>query len=201
MATQSGRFGGQYRLVITETGTDGNRYTLRVTCPESTGLSGEHTLWTGEYEQATKLMDFCQQHDARVFDAVRGLYFEGDPTQLLQLVEEAKTSPVARARRRVAVALEVTTDILEGEDAIETTTQRLTAAARMCSLPVNSILGRFVGQVEPKQEPVGLEYCVLQIENAVKTLGNEHGVNGENAMQMLKRALFPQPEEASDGPQ
>lgn len=168
MATQaSGKFGGQYRLIGGPNIASEGKYTLRVSCPESTGLVGEHTLWTGDYEAATKLMDYCQQHDALVFDAVRSLYFEGDPTQLLQLVADAHASPVARARRRVVVDLSIITDILESENAIENVTQRMAAAAKMCGLSLSSIVSYYKGQIEPPPQAVGIEFCISAVEQAL----------------------------------
>lgn len=132
MTTASaGRLGGQYRVELI---TD-DRYKV---------LGFLHnqwcTLWTGtNYEFATKLMDYCAGHDGQAQTAMQSLHFEGDPTALIQLIDDAAKDQDAKPRKRVSVVAFLDTDVLESENAITLVSQRLAAALGMAGVTVTQL--------------------------------------------------------------
>lgn len=174
MTTVQGRLGSQYSLLRLDDGeqaTGDERYRLQI---QLTMFPVPVTLWSGDYTTATKIMDFCQQHDGLAIDAAQKLYSLGDPTALLDLVEQAKNDPQARARRRVGVTLTVETDVLESEDAVIDVSQRMSAAARMCGITVRSmtcnyetpITDRIINGVE--ETTVGIAFCWKAVISALQ---------------------------------
>lgn len=157
--TVTGRLGGQYALEITED----QRYRVRGTTPQTSGV---HTLFSGDYETATRILDYCQQHDGLAQEAIRQLFYNGDPTAMLGLVEAAKVDPATRGRKRVALYINIETDILESEDAIANITQQASAALKMCAVTVRSIEANYIGQVEPPRG-IGIDFCINAIEQAL----------------------------------
>jgi hypothetical protein len=166
MTTLVGRLGSQYSLsaVVDQPG-DAERFRLQLA---NQIFNNPITLWTGEYSMATKIMDFCQQHDGLAIDAAQKLYGLGDPTALLDLVEQAKTDPQARARKRVTVGMEIQTDILESEDAIIDVSQRMSAAARMCGVSVKSMTCDYSNDDPSLVTEVGIAYCWKSVEKALE---------------------------------
>lgn len=128
---QRGRIGGQYMLEL----MPDNRYRV------SGMLYNEHkvTIFTGAYEEATKVLDYCAMRDGQAQAAMQMLYIEGDPTDLMQLAEDAKNSTEARTRRRIAITVEVETDVLEGENSLNIATQQVGAALRMVGMRTNYV--------------------------------------------------------------
>jgi hypothetical protein len=165
MTTVQGRLGSQYSLLRLDDGeqaTGDERYSLKV---QLQLFPTPVTLWSGDYTTATKIMDFCQQHDGLAVDAAQKLYALGDPTALLDLVEQAKADPLARARRRVGVRLSVETDVLESEDAIVDVSQRMAAAARMCAVVVRSMTCNYE---TPAIDKTGIAFCWKAVAQAVE---------------------------------
>jgi hypothetical protein len=126
----SGRLGGQYILRCV---TD-DIYSVA-------GLShGDfRQFWKGEYERATKLMDYCASHDGEAQTALHALYFEADPEPLTTLLDKAWADQEAKPRRRVHVWVRVVTDVLESENAIENVTQRVSQAAGLAGLVITQL--------------------------------------------------------------
>lgn len=145
MSTQlSGRVGGQYSV----TQVSESKFQVK-------GFLYDHwhTIWTGDdYRFATKLLDYCASNDGRAQHAMQQLFFQGDPTAMLELIELAKVDPVARERRRVGVTLEIETDILVGEGAIEVSVQQITAAARMCGFRTTEVKGFYTDEGERERD-------------------------------------------------
>lgn len=194
--TVTGRLGGQYALEITED----QRYRVRGTTPQTSGV---HTLFSGDYETATKILDYCQQHDGLAQEAIRQLFYNGDPTAMLGLVEAAKADPTVRGRRRVNLYANIETDVLEGEDAIGDTTQQIAAALKMCRVTVRHVECGYIGQVESSGPAVGLEYCFKMIEQA---LFLKHPAASEDAkrqahalLEELRLSVFGEPFDLEEG--
>jgi hypothetical protein len=129
--TLSGRVGGQYSLEL----VSDNRYRV------SGSLFNEHkvTIFTGDYDIGTKILDYCVIHDGEAQTAMQKLYIEGDPTMLTELHEHAKASTEARTRRRIGLTVEIETDVLEGENSIAIATNRLSAACVVAGMRVGLI--------------------------------------------------------------
>jgi hypothetical protein len=174
MTTVQGRLGSQYTLsaIDTDQPGDAERYRLQV---QLQIFPLPVTLWSGDYTTATKIMDFCQQHDGLAIDAAQKLYALGDPTALLELITQAVSDPLARARRRVGINLAIETDVLESEDAIVDVSQRMTAAARMCGVTVRGLTCDYNPLLEPGKiipvEPIGVEYCWKSVVQALQIKG------------------------------
>jgi hypothetical protein len=186
----TGRLGGQYSLSI----TDDQKYRVQGQTPQTSGV---HTLYKGDYEVATRLLDFCQQHDGLAQEAIWQLFFNGDPTAMLDLIEHAKNDPSVRGRRRVALYINLETDVLEDEDAITVTNQKVSAALRMCGVTVRSLESGYIGQVQPEVPVVGLAYCFEMVEKALisRVDDEESAKEIESTMKKLRRqAGFIQPE-------
>jgi hypothetical protein len=116
---QPGKLGGQYAVSLV---TDDVYKVAGL-------LHGElRTIWKGEYEFATKLMSYCAEHDDEAQNAIHQMYFEADPTPLTELFDHARENREARPRKRVAVLVEVETDVLESENAIENVSTRIATA-------------------------------------------------------------------------
>lgn len=155
-----GRLGGQYSLLAIEDG----RYKVQ---GQTQQTSGVHTLFTGDFEVASRLLDYCQQHDGLAQQAIQDLFYKGDPTMLLQLVEAAKSDPTVKGRKRVALVVSIETDVFEEEDAITLTSQRVSAALRSCGVTVRDLACHYMRQVEPVQPAIGLDYCFKMVEQAL----------------------------------
>lgn len=184
--TVTGRLGGQYALEITED----QRYRVRGTTPQTSGV---HTLFSGDYETATRILDYCQQHDGLAQEAIRQLFYNGDPTAMLGLVEAAKVDPATRGRKRVALYINIETDILESEDAIANITQQTSAALKMCAVTVRSIEANYIGQVEPPKG-VGMEFIINTLEQAFMM----KKLDGRGILEPLKKLFLPAESEPFD---
>jgi hypothetical protein len=138
--TLHGRIGGQYNLALAGEG----KYRV-----QGRSFGNMVTLFTGDYEQATKILDYCVIEDGEAQVAMQHLYFNGDPTKMLELVDHAKASKAARARRRVCVTVEIETDTLEGENAVAIATERLTYACQLAQSRVTLIQGFYSMPDEP----------------------------------------------------
>jgi hypothetical protein len=183
----TGRLGGQYSLSI----TDDQKYRVQGQTPQTSGV---HTLYKGDYEVATRLLDYCQQHDGLAQEAIRQLFFNGDPTHMLGLVEAAKADTSVRGRRRVAIYANIETDVLEDEDAITLTNQKVSAALRICGVTVRSLESGYVGQTEPPQG-VGVDFIFSTLEQMFQM----KGVDGSVVMESLKKIFLPQPFDMEEG--
>jgi hypothetical protein len=204
MTTVQGRLGSQYSLLRLDDGeqaTGDERYSLKV---QLQLFPTPVTLWSGDYTTATKIMDFCQQHDGLAVDAAQKLYALGDPTALLDLVEQAKVDSLARARRRVGLTLNIETDVLESEDAIVDVSQRMSAAARMCGVVVRQLACHYETPVTDslinsvEQTTIGIDFCwkqvvkaigiksnhnpSIKISKAVLTINNELGISTDDEL-------------------
>ncbi len=103
-------------------------------------LHGEYrTIYKGDYEFATKLMDYCVANDAEAQNAIQAIYFEADPTPLTELINRAQEDKVAKPRRRVQVWVRVATDVLESENAIDLVTTRMSQAAGLAGLVITQL--------------------------------------------------------------
>lgn len=142
MSTQtSGRLGGQYKVDLV---TD-DRYRVQGFLHNSW-----HTIWTGDYEFATKLLSFCTSHDGTTQTAMQALFFEGDPTRMMELIENARLDVDAKPRKRVAMVAFIETDILESENAITLVSQRISAALALSGLNVTQLNVHYQSELVPE---------------------------------------------------
>lgn len=128
----------------TITGKLGGQYILRCVTDDIYSVAGlSHgdfrSFWKGEYERATKLMDYCALHDGEAQNALHALYFEADPEPLTTLLDRAWADQEAKPRRRVHVWVRVVTDVLESENAIENVTQRVSQSAGLAGLVITQL--------------------------------------------------------------
>lgn len=189
MNTVKGKLGGQYLMVVSE---DGEKYIVKAQYQDIPGgYSGTHTIFSGDYSTATKLIDYCAQHDGATQVAVKELFYQGDPTSLISLIETAKADPTARARRRVAVQCTVETDILESEDAITSVSQRAAAAFHWCGVTVRQLEVQYVGGLP---QGVGIDFCLNAVEQALMIKGlAQEGMLVWEAYRLLRNELVGQP--------
>lgn len=139
MTTLSGRIGGQYNLSLV--GEDKYRVQGRI-------AGNMVTMFTGEYALCSKVMDFAVLNDARAQTALQALFSEGDPTDMILFVDEALTSQIARSRRRVAMVVEIETDVLEGENSIALVNERMSAACQVAGVRVALIQASYIDPQE-----------------------------------------------------
>lgn len=126
----AGRLGGQYSVTCL---TD-DVYIVQGL------LHGKlHTIFKGEYEFATKLMDYCTKHDDEAQNAIHALYFDANPTPVTNLFEHAREDKEAKPRKRVEVWVRVATDVLESENAIELVGSRISQVAGMAGLVITQL--------------------------------------------------------------
>lgn len=126
----SGKLGGQYSVTCL---TD-DVYVVQGL------LHGKlHTIFKGEYEFATKLMDYCSQHDDEAQKAIHELYYEANPALVSELFDHARTDVKAKPRKRVEVWVRVATDVLESENAIELVSSRVSQVAGMAGLVITQL--------------------------------------------------------------
>lgn len=138
----SGRLGGQYALTLV---TDD---IFRV----SGQLHGKsHTIGSGSYEWTTKLLDYCAHHDGQTQEALNALYFEGDPTLMIKLHEDAQKDEEARPRRRVSLVVFIETDVLESENAIGLVTERVGAVLGLAGVTVTQLNVHYTQELMPEE--------------------------------------------------
>jgi hypothetical protein len=127
----AGRLGGQYSVsAIGEPDT----YIVQGL------LHGKlHTIFKGDYEFATKLMDYCTKHDDEAQNAIHALYFDANPTPVTELFDHAREDREAKPRKRVEVWVRVATDVLESENAIELVGSRISQVAGMAGLVITQL--------------------------------------------------------------
>lgn len=136
----------------------GGQYILRCITDDIYSVAGlSHgdfrSFWKGEYERATKLMDYCALHDGEAQTALHALYFEADPEPLTTLLDRAWADQEAKPRRRVHVWVRVVTDVLESENAIENVTQKVSAVAGMAGLVITQLECYYADPNEPFVKP------------------------------------------------
>lgn len=155
------------------TGKLGGQYILRCVTDDIYSVAGlSHgdfrSFWKGEYERATKLMDYCALHDGEAQTALHALYFEADPEPLTTLLDRAWADQEAKPRRRVHVWVRVVTDVLESENAIENVTQRVSQAAGLAGLVITQLecyyadanekfVAPFIDGPQPNREPLEID--------------------------------------------
>lgn len=126
----AGKLGGQYSVRLV---TD-DIYVVQGL------LHGQlHTIFKGDYEFATKLMDYCAKHDDEAQAAIHDLYYDANPTKMIQVHENAQQDQEAKPRRRVECWVRVATDVLESENAIEQVGTRISQVAGMAGLVITQL--------------------------------------------------------------
>lgn len=98
-----------------------------------------HTIYKGDYEFSTKLMDYCAKHDDEAQAAIHDLYYEASPNKITDLFDHAREDKEAKPRRRVEVWVRVATDVLESENAIEQVGSRISQVAGMAGLVITQL--------------------------------------------------------------
>lgn len=148
-----------------------------------------HTIYKGEYEFTTKLMDYCAQHDDEAQAAIHDLYYEGDPTKITELFDHARTDEKAKPRKRVEVWVRVATDVLESENAIELVSSRISQVTGMAGLVITQLE---VHYAYPSEEFVRPPVLDLMDELAPEQSRVEL-VNDEPVLISTKRILREEP--------
>lgn len=139
-----------------------------------------HTIFKGEYEFATKLMDYCSKHDDEAQAAIHDLYYDASPTKMIELHESARDNQEAKPRRRVEVWVRVATDVLESENAIEQVSSRISQVAGMAGLVITQLEVHYAYPEEQFIHPPTREEQLLQ-DSLIRPLDSSQAPQQEPA--------------------
>lgn len=150
-----------------------------------------HTIYKGDYEFTTKLMDYCVQHDDEAQAAIHELYYEANPALVTELFEHARKDEKAKPRKRVEVWVRVATDVLESENAIELVSSRISQVAGMAGLVITQLE---VMYALPREDFVAPPTEAVAERRAVELVNDEPELIG------TKRIFRPDQPVATEGP-